>query len=163
MDPVVCCNVVTLFGQYGRGNEVRETLDWVVEVLRHRAYIYGTAFYPMPEAFLFFFHRMSQNAPQPARWKEEIRRLLRRRVEERIGVSVDVISLAMRLITCHGLGLRDPQGLKELLLMQEEDGGWGLGQVYQYGSKKLRIGNRGLSTALALQAVQQCQTWVVPV
>ncbi|PLB53340.1 hypothetical protein P170DRAFT_490446 [Aspergillus steynii IBT 23096] len=52
VDPVVCCNLLGLFLDYGRGEEVEQTLSWVHQVLHRRAYINGTAFYPMPEAFL---------------------------------------------------------------------------------------------------------------
>ena len=79
---------------------------------------------------------------------------------ERIGVPVDAISLAMRLIVCYQLGICDVRGLKELLSMQEADGGWEMGTLYQYSSKKLWLGNRGASTALALDAIRRCQPWL---
>ena len=37
--------------------------------------------------------------------------------------------------------------------MQEEDGGWPSGWFYKYGSSGVRIGNRGFTTALAINAL----------
>jgi hypothetical protein len=61
VDPVVCCNVLSLFYTYGRGEELAPTLEWIILVLRRRAYINRTTIYPVPEAFLYFFHRFLQH------------------------------------------------------------------------------------------------------
>lgn len=161
VDPVVCCNVLSLFYQYGRGYQLSETLNWVQQVLQRRAYIYGTSFYPVPEAFFFFLSRfLLRLKNRRARVYSGMLCLLIERLEERIGVPVDAINLAMRLIVCHQVGIRDVRGLKELLSMQEADGGWEMGTLYHYASKKLRCGNRGVSTALALDAIRRCQPWL---
>lgn len=52
IDPIVCVNVLTLFYTYGRGDELRETFQWVESVLKHRAYLDGTRYYEPAEAFL---------------------------------------------------------------------------------------------------------------
>lgn len=111
----------------------------------------------MPEAFLYFFHRMLQHMHHQPQLRGELQTLLRERLCERIGVSVDPISLSMRLICLDEVGIRDTVGLQTLRSMQAEDGGWELGTMYQYASKKLRIGNRGVSTALAIRAIERCQ------
>lgn len=161
VDPVVCCNVLSLFYQYGRGYQLSETLEWVQQVLLTRAYVYGTSFYPVPEAFLFFLFRLLLRLKfRHAHVYRRMRYLLIERLKERVGVSVDAASLAMRLIVCRQVGIRDVRGLKELLSMQEADGGWETGTLYHYASKKLRVGNRGVSTALALDAIRRCQPWL---
>jgi hypothetical protein len=76
----------------------------------------------------------------------------------RIGVQVDPANLAMRLIACQQFGVCDVQGLRELMSMQEADGGWEMGTLYQYSNKKLCLGNRGTSTALAVDAIRRCQS-----
>ncbi|KAL8719180.1 MAG: hypothetical protein Q9225_003781 [Loekoesia sp. 1 TL-2023] len=161
VDPVVCCNVLSLFYQYRRGYQLSETLNWVQQFLQRRAYIYGTSFYPVPEAFLFFLSRLLLRLKNCRAWVySPMRSLLVERLEERIGVPVDAASLAMRLIICDQVGIRDVQGLRELLSMQEADGGWEMGSLYHYASKKLRLGNRGASTALALDAIRRSQSWL---
>ncbi|KAB8261581.1 HAD-like protein [Aspergillus pseudonomiae] len=161
VDPVVCCNVLSLFYQYGRGHQLSETLSWVGQVLQRHAYIHGTTYYPEPETFLFFVSRLllRLKGSSPVVYKR-MRALLTERVKERVGIPTDAASLAMRLIVCHQTGIHDVRGLKQLLSMQEIDGGWEMGTLYQYASKNLRLGNRGTSTALALEAIRHCQPWL---
>ncbi|KAM4055915.1 HAD-like protein [Hirsutella rhossiliensis] len=136
IDPVVCVNVLGLFFQHGRGHELPSTLEWLRKVLVRRAYIYGTAFYPSPEEFLFFFARFLRliRFSHPS-LHDELAVLLVPRLKERFGIS-------------------DRADLEALLAMQCEDGGWEMGVLYQYASKKLKIGNRGVSTALAMRAIK---------
>ncbi|KAK6821639.1 hypothetical protein RU639_007744 [Aspergillus parasiticus] len=157
VDPVVCCNVLSLFYKYGRGHELHRTLAWVRQVLIRRAYINGTAFYPMPEAFLYFFFRFLQHITHLPQLYDGLKVLLKERLQERVGVPVDPISLSMRLIACNGVGIHDPMGLNALLSMQNPDGSWDLGTMYHYASKRLPIGNQGVSTAMAIKAIKQCQ------
>ena len=80
------------------------------------------------------------------------------RLMESIGLPGDPIALAMRLIACEQFGVADEPDLKALLALQCEDGGWSMGILYGYASKNLDIGNRGASTAQALQAIESFQT-----
>ncbi|KAH9959682.1 hypothetical protein BC827DRAFT_1156239 [Russula dissimulans] len=128
-DPVVALNILSLFYSRGRGHEVAHTLDWVLCVLGHRAYLDGTRYYETGECFPFFASRLlrsGRNDPP----------LLRPRVLEWAGCSGDALALAMRVIAG-----------------AEEDGGWEAGWVYKYGTSGVKIGNRGLTTALALNAI----------
>jgi hypothetical protein len=154
---------LSLFFQYGRGHQLSETLNWIQQVLQRRAYIYGTSFYPVPEAFFFFLSRLLLRLKnRRVKVYNRMRRMLVERLEERIGLPADAASLAMRLIVCDQVGIRDVRGLKQLLSMQEADGGWEMGTLYHYASKKLRLGNRGTSTALALDAIRRCRRWLDP-
>jgi hypothetical protein len=158
---VVCCNVLSFFFQYGRGHELSETLGWVRRVLERRAYIHGTSYYPVPETFLFFLSRLMLRLEKcRPELHSEMRELIVERLEKRIGVQVDAANLAMRLIACQQFGVCDVQGLRELNSMQEPDGGWDMGTLYQYSNKKLCLGNRGTSTALAVEAIRRCQFWL---
>lgn len=96
----------------------------------HRAYIYGTSFYPTPKQFLYFFARFVgfiQNS-HPA-FHDGLAKLLIPRMKERIGLPGDPIPLAMRLIACNQLGITNQVSLKALLAVQCEDGGW---SYYEY-------------------------------
>lgn len=86
--------------------------------------------------------------------------MLRERIKERIGMKADAPGLAMRLLVCEQLNVRDVQGLRNLMTMQKSDGGWEVGHLFSYGSKQLRIGNRGVSTALAVDAIGRCRSWL---
>ncbi|QKX57680.1 uncharacterized protein TRUGW13939_04798 [Talaromyces rugulosus] len=154
IDPVVCVNVLTLFYTYGRGHELAPTLEWIRQVVIKRAYMHGTPFYPNPEQFLFFLGRLLRHVPHLGGIFEELRQLLRERLKERLGLPADPIALVMRLISCNEMGIRDVRGMNRLLAMQCVDGGWEPGAMYTYASKNISIGNRGVSTVFAIQAIE---------
>ncbi|ESK96745.1 hypothetical protein Moror_6705 [Moniliophthora roreri MCA 2997] len=153
IDPVVCVNVLNLFFTYRRGKQMVATLQWVYSVLLDRAYIHGTRYYTTAESFLFFLCRMLRTCPDTSIRKQFLP-LLKERIAERIGAKGDGLSLAMRVIVCNYVGLRDTEDYRTLVGLQQEDGGWDNGVLYKYGSSGLLIGNRGLTTAMALQAIR---------
>ncbi|RDW69085.1 uncharacterized protein DSM5745_08845 [Aspergillus mulundensis] len=159
VDPIVCTNVLRLFHKYSRGSELSKTISWVRDVLKNRAYIDGTRYYVTPEAFLYTMSRLLQCTEGHAlEGHAELVSLLRDRVAERIGLPGDAVALSMRLLVCLYVGVEgagvdvDEDRLRE---MQGEDGGWETGWVYRNGWKSnLRIGNRGMATALAVRALE---------
>jgi len=148
----VCLNVLSLFYSRGRGHELANTFEWVLGVLEHRAYLDGTRYYETAECFLFFSARLLHKVRDEA-VHARLAHLLRERVLEREGSSGDALALAMRVLVGAAVGLRLERDLRELLPLQCEDGGWGPSWIYKYGSSGIKIGNRGLTTALALNAI----------
>jgi hypothetical protein len=124
----------------------------VLGVLEHRAYLDGTRYYETAECFLFFSARLLHKVRDEALYAR-LARLLRERVLEREGCTGDALALAMRVIVGAAVGLRLERDLASLLPLQYEDGGWGPSWIYKYGSSDIKIGNRGLTTALALNAI----------
>ncbi|KAH6908742.1 HAD-like domain-containing protein [Coprinopsis sp. MPI-PUGE-AT-0042] len=80
--------------------------------------------------------------------------LLKKRVEARKDLEVDAMTLALRLMACNFVGVKNQEAVDKLLSLQCEDGGWELGWIYKYGSSGWLIGNRGLTTAYAIKAIQ---------
>ncbi|KAH9007989.1 hypothetical protein EDB83DRAFT_2323490 [Lactarius deliciosus] len=150
-DPIVALNVLRLFYSRGHGHELSATLDWVVGVLEHRAYLNGTRYYETAECFLFFAAQLLRATPG-VNLHARIAPLLRARIEERTGAASDD-ALAGCVV-----GLRLVHDLVLLLPLQCEDGGWGPSWIYKYGSSGVKIGNRGLTTALALNAIADLQS-----
>uniref|UniRef100_A0A0W0FH08 Threonine dehydratase n=2 Tax=Moniliophthora roreri TaxID=221103 RepID=A0A0W0FH08_MONRR len=162
-DAVVCVNVLGLFYTYDRGYQLTETLQWVREVLYHRAYLDGTRYYETPECFLYFLGRLLKKSGD-TELHTDMKGLLKERVQERVGAQGDSLQLAMRILTCLSVGLRNELDLQALLALQYEDGSWVDGGMYKYGSSGVKITNRGLTTALAIKAVEQhAQTVIRPV
>jgi hypothetical protein len=149
--------VLRLFYTFGRGAELDKTLDWVIGVLRHRAYLDGTRYYCTPEAFLYFFHQLLQAAPS---LRVEHGNLLLARTLERVGALGDAIALAMRILILNAHAEEDAAAvaaareLRELRALQSVDGGWKSGFLYAYGGSRARIGSRGLATAFAVAALR---------
>ncbi|KAF7376184.1 Alpha-D-glucose-1-phosphate phosphatase YihX [Mycena sanguinolenta] len=156
-DPVVCVNVLTLFYAYNRETELHSTLQWICEVLRNRAYLEGTRYYETAECFLYFLSRLLLSSNDQA-LHEALGALLKERLQERIGVEGDALQLAMRIVACNSMGVRNTVDLRKLRELQCEDGGFEIGWMYKYGSSNIKIGNRGLTTAFAIKAIEMSAT-----
>lgn len=149
-------NVLAFFYSNDRGTDLARTLAWVLAVLNTRAYMDGTRYYDTPECFLYFVGRLLALAPASAsELHATFRPVLLQRVMERVGVPSDALALAMRISVLSQIGGivadRDVAALKAL---QCEDGGWPNCYVYRQGSSSVRIGSRGLTTAIALNAIR---------
>ncbi|KAJ5745274.1 Haloacid dehalogenase-like hydrolase-domain-containing protein [Penicillium odoratum] len=155
IDPVVCVNVLRAFYKYGRGKDLQRTQQWIRQVLYHRAYLDGTRYYPTAEAFLYFLGRFLETIyGKEFELYRDLKSLAAERVRERIGADGDPLCLAMRILAGKMAGVENPTDSSTLRSMQCEDGGWDASVVYRYGSSGLNIGNRGLTTALAIQALE---------
>ncbi|KAH9934359.1 HAD-like protein [Fomitopsis serialis] len=152
-DPFVNVNVLTLFFRHGRGNQLARSLDWVIDVLVHRSYMDGSRYYTSPDAYLYFMSRLLASPFDPALHGRAMP-IFVERVQERIDAPGDPTELAMRVIVCCRLGIDNAVDLQKLLAMQLRDGGWGVGWLYKYGSSGIKLGNRGLTTALAITAIE---------
>lgn len=75
------------------------------------------------------------------------------RVQERIGAEGDALALGMRILACAAAAVKNTIDRGTLLSMQCVDGGWETGWVYKLVVSKVRIGSRGLTTAIALAAL----------
>ena len=80
--------------------------------------------------------------------------LLKERIQERVGQSGNALEIAMRILVCKWLSLDCGGDCHTLLNMQCEDGGWDAGWMYRYGSTGVKIGNRGVTTAIAIRALE---------
>lgn len=153
MDPFVCVNVLSLFYEHGRGHQLPRTLDWVHEVLLYRAYHGGSRYYMSPDCFLFFVSRLLQRADDPA-VQARLRPLFVERLNERVGAEGDSMDLAFRVLAASSVGIQCTRDLERLVGAQGADGGWELCWFYQFGSTGVKAGNRGLTTALAVKAIE---------
>lgn len=156
--PEVCFNMLRLFYRFGRGGDprIRKTADWVVQCLNNRACLYGNRVYSTPETFLYFTARLYLECGEGTLKKrlEPIKEALL----ERINAPTNPLALALRISACKLVGL-DPliyqQDLEKLVSWQEEDGGFPAGHFCCFGRTGARIGNRGLTSALAMKIIRQ--------
>lgn len=155
--PEVCCNILRVFYRFGRGGDPRTqaTVDYVVECLNNNACLHGNRHYSTPESFLYFVARLYVESKDPSLQK----RLgaIRAQLQDRLNVPVNPLALALRLFACQCVGV-DAQlykkDLEKLVSLQDEDGGWPAGHFCCIGRTGARIGNRGLTAALALRILQ---------
>ena len=152
-DTVVTANVLACFYHFGRGYQLTRTLQHIHDALLHRTYIYGTRYYPSSDCCLGFFGRLLQSSNDKAHLQATIGPLLKSRLQERVGESGSALDLAMRVLACDSLGIECSVDRDTLLCLQCQDGGWESGWMYRYGSTGVKIGNRGVTTALAVKAI----------
>ena len=136
----------------GRGHELPEALNWIQSVLQARAYEHGTLYFANGDAFLYYLSRLLAVSPSV---RQRLGKLFVERVQERCGTGGDALALGMRVLTAASVGVRASLDYQRLLLAQEEDGSWPVGWLYKYGSTGMRIGNKGLTTAIAVAAIQK--------
>lgn len=156
--PEVCCNILRVFHKFGFGSDprVKKTEDYVVNCLNNNACLNGNRYYSTPESFLYFVARLYVETRS-----ESLRKRLngiKAQLQERLNVPTNPLALALRLFACQSVNI-DPQlyrkDLATLTSLQDEDGGWPAGHFCCFGKTGARIGNRGLSTALAVRILQQ--------
>ena len=153
----MCVNILTFFSVNDRARDLPKTLAWVLAVLRNRAYKHGTYYYVTPETFLYFVSRLLRlSAPDvlPA----DTCALLVERIREQLGNPGDALALSMRVLVAHELGITAEalSDCSRLLDMQNADGSWPVGWCYKYGWSGILLGNQGLTTAMAVDAVRRC-------
>ncbi|PHH71279.1 hypothetical protein CDD82_6604 [Ophiocordyceps australis] len=156
--PIVCCNMLRLFHRFGHASDprIQKTQAWLIQCLQNNALRHGTRYYSTPDACLYFLALL---------WRESTScylraklRLVRPCLEQRVGVCTNPLALAMRLYACQVVGVREAlyeRDFRGLVALQHEDGGWPAGHYTRVGKTGACIGNRGLTTALALKVIQR--------
>ncbi|TFK22045.1 HAD-like protein [Coprinopsis marcescibilis] len=152
LDAGVCVCVVTIFYAYGRGSEVSNMVQWIFDILVNRAFTNGTYYYIYPEYFLYAIVRLLNSTTDRA-LHAKFTPILKECIQERIGVSGDALALGMRIIVCNHVGIRNDIDMRTMLKMQCADGSWEMSWVYRLPSKNIKVGNRGLATAVAIKAI----------
>lgn len=156
--PEVCCNILRVFHKFGFGADprIKKTEDYVVNCLNNNACLNGNRHYSTPESFLYFVARLYVETRS-----ESLRQRLdgiKAQLQERLRVTTNPLALALRLFACQSVSM-DPRlyrkDLETLTALQDEDGGWPAGHFCCFGRTGARIGNRGLTTALAVRILQQ--------
>ena len=133
------------------------TKEWIWEVLLHRAYANGTRYYHQPDVFLYFFALLlAENLGSDLHENSAGPQLLATRLREQVNTAADPMGLAMRVLACHhvGLGALANGDLARLLTTQQADGSFEMGWLCRYGKTGIKLGHRGLTTALAVKAVE---------
>ncbi|PYI00624.1 hypothetical protein BO78DRAFT_437901 [Aspergillus sclerotiicarbonarius CBS 121057] len=176
-DPVVCTNILRLFHKHHRRNNtlLHPTLTYIHTTLTHRTYLPGgTRYYPTPESFLYSVSQLCQhhhsadddNTNTTNQILQSIKELLIQRLKERINIKTDALSLALRVLACLSMGIKGVEvekEVKELGMMQAEDGSWPEGCFCRYGESRLGVWNRGVSTAVAVRVGRVWEGYLVVV
>ncbi|KAL9113180.1 MAG: hypothetical protein Q9187_007658 [Circinaria calcarea] len=155
--PEVCCNILRVFHKFGFGSDprIKKTEDYIVDCLYNNACLNGNRHYSTPESFLYFVARLYAETRC-----ESLRKRLnavKAQLQERLNVPINPLALALRLFACQSVDIDSQLYRKDLetfMSLQDEDGGWPAGHYCRVGRTGARIGNRGLTTALAVRILQ---------
>ncbi|KAH7205675.1 hypothetical protein BKA60DRAFT_611704 [Fusarium oxysporum] len=128
--------------------------EYLCRVLETRAFLHGSRYYKIPDWFLYILSDLCARRPSDEKL-QGMRDLLVECVEERMGCDDNILGAAMRALSAQSLGLKNGRDLKILLESQQVDGGWELAWLCSYATKPLKIGSRGVVTAMAMDAIQQ--------
>ncbi|KAI1770584.1 HAD-like protein [Hypoxylon cercidicola] len=156
--PEVCCNILRVFHLFGHGSDprIRKTEEWVAGCLKNNACLNGSRHYSTPETLLYFAARLRIECGT-SRLANELD-AVKGQLEERLNVSSNPLSLALRIFACQLVGIDEKLYKKDvatLLSLQARDGGWPAGHFCCVGKTGARIGNRGLTTALAAKIIRR--------
>lgn len=121
-------------------------------MLLDRSYLQGTRYYSTADCCLGFIGRLLRSS-NDSHLQMTLGPLLKSRMRERRGLGGSALDLAMRIMTCTQMGVACHGDRRALLSMQCADGSWEPGWMYQYGSTGIKIGNRAVTTALAVAAL----------
>lgn len=156
--PEVCCNILRVFHKFGFDSDprIKKTEDYIVNCLNNNACLDGNRYYSTPESFLYFVARLYVETRS-----ESLRKRLnaiKAQLQDRLNIPTNPLALALRLFACQSVNV-DPRlyrkDLETLTSLQDADGGWPAGHFCCFGRTGARIGNRGLTTALAVRVLQQ--------
>ena len=123
-------------------------------MLESRAFLHGSRYYKNPDWFLYNIADLCARRPLDSQL-QLMKTLVVECIRERVGCNDDILGAALRALSAQSLGFQSERDLTVLLEQQQLDGGWELAWLWGYGTKDIRIGSRGVVTAMAMRAIQR--------
>ncbi|KAH7174881.1 HAD-like domain-containing protein [Fusarium flagelliforme] len=151
---VICANVFRFFVIKGWSEKLPRVYDFLCRMLETRAYLHGSRYYKNPDWFLYNLSDLCARRSRDSQ-HQRMRDLLVECVRERMGCNDDTLGAALRALGAQSLGLQSERDLRVLLEQQQLDGGWEMAWLWGYGTKDIKIGSRGVVTAMAMNAIQR--------
>lgn len=137
-------------------SEATGVYDYLCQLLETRAYLHGSRHYASPDWFLYILSDLCARRPVD----QELRRmqdLLMICIRDRIGYDSNPLGASMRLLSAQCFGMLNGRDLEIILEGQKLDGGWDLAWLWGSGKEPIKIGSRGVVTAMVLRAIKQAR------
>lgn len=80
--------------------------------------------------------------------------LLHCEVHARMGCDKNTLGALLRLLSANALGIENQRDLTTILDAQQDDGGWETAWLWRFGKESIKIGSRGVPTAMAVKGIQ---------
>jgi hypothetical protein len=150
IDPIVSANALYLANLLGRGDEMQQTEQWLIETLHTGAYQSGTRYYQSPDSFLHFMGRLTKFPELAVKMKAKLAEQLR----QRIGKTEYPLDLAMRTALADSLGIDNDSEKQKLLRLQGQGGSWPADALFHYGGQQGYFGSKALTTAFSIKGLK---------
>ncbi|RSL44800.1 hypothetical protein CEP54_014533 [Fusarium duplospermum] len=132
---VICANVFRYFYLSNQIDKLPNIYQYLCRLLRTEAYLLGTRYYENPDWFLFLLSD----------------------IQDRMGCDKNIFGAALRSLAAQALGMMNKKDIKILLETQQMDGGRERQWLWRYGKEVVKIGSRGVVTAMAVGAIKQAR------
>jgi hypothetical protein len=152
----VYANVYRFLYLHNNGEELSTIYAYLCLLLRTKAYLLGARYYESPDWFLHFLADLCAKCPFDVAL-QEMRDLLVSQIQDRIGYDRNILNAAMRLLSAQALGIANQTDLNTILDAQQLDGGWERAWLWRYGKEAVKVGSRGVVTAMAIQGIQRAR------
>jgi hypothetical protein len=150
IDLVVSANALYLAHLLGRGSEMQQTEQWLMETLHTGAYQTGTRYYQSPDSFLHFMGRLTKFPELSDKMKTKLAEQLQQRIKK----TEYPLDLAMRTALADSLGIDNDFEKQKLLRLQEQGGSWPADALFRYGGKQGCFGSKALTTAFSIKGLK---------
>ncbi|KAJ4171571.1 hypothetical protein NW754_013341 [Fusarium falciforme] len=152
----ICANVFRYFYLSGQIDKLPKVYQYLCRLLNTEAYLLGTRYYENPDWFLFLLSDVCGRRPNDEALSE-MRRLLTLQIQDRIGCDTNIFGAALRSPAAQALGIVNKKDVKILLETQLIDGGWEKQWLWKYGKEAVKLGSRGVVTAMAVRAIKKAR------
>ncbi|KAL2674193.1 hypothetical protein Neosp_012643 [[Neocosmospora] mangrovei] len=143
-------------GDSGQIDKLPNVYQYLCRLLKTEAYLLGTRYYENPDWFLFLLSDVCGKRPDDEALNE-MRRLVSSQIQDRLGCDRNIFGAALRSLAAQALGIVNKKDIKTLLETQLLDGGWEKQWLWKYGKEAVKLGSRGVVTAMAVRAIEKAR------
>ncbi|OAQ99637.1 hypothetical protein LLEC1_07749 [Akanthomyces lecanii] len=153
----ICANVYRFFHLQGQAGQLPGVYEHLCRILRTGAFALGSRYYANPDWFLYTLSDLCGRRPLDTAL-QEMRELLGARIQDRMGGDDDVLGAALRLLSAQSLAVKNQRDLTTVRDAQQLDGGWEMVWLWQTARGAIKMGSRGVITAMAVRGIQNAES-----
>ncbi|KAM0461264.1 hypothetical protein ACHAPV_004583 [Trichoderma viride] len=139
----------------GQGHKLTHAYLFLCRLLRTKTYELGSRYYENIDYMPYILSNLCSRRPTDPSLAE-MRELLKNEIRDRSGCDSDVLGAALRTLSAQAMGVPyAKRDVRVLLESQQLDGGWNRVWIFKYGKEDIKVGSRGVITAMAVKAIRQ--------
>ncbi|KAL7918372.1 HAD-like protein [Trichoderma austrokoningii] len=151
----IIANAFRFFCLQGQGHKLAHTYLFLCRLLRTKTYELGSRYYENIDYMPYILSNLCSRRPTDPSLAE-MRELLKTEIRDRAGCDSDVLGAALRTLSAQAMGVPyAKRDMRVLLESQQLDGGWNRVWLFKYGKEDIKVGSRGVITAMAVKALRQ--------